>query len=95
MVVVSSDHRLQTAATRRKATAVDSDVWYEQLLATRKHRGDAKQPQNDDGCSKESLESIDWVNEFGSVDIDDEADEAPDAPSFNPFPPGYGEDLLD
>ena len=101
LVVVSSDHRLQTAATRRKATAVDSDVWYEQLLATRKHRGDAKQPQNDDGCSKESLESIDWVNEFGSVDIDDEAGEAPDASSdpnasnFNPFPPGYGEDLLD
>ena len=34
LVVVSSDHRLQTAATRRKATAVDSDVWYDRLLSS-------------------------------------------------------------
>ncbi len=28
LMVVSSDHRLQRAARRRKATAIDSDVWY-------------------------------------------------------------------
>ena len=28
LTVVSSDHRVQRAANRRKATAIDSDVWY-------------------------------------------------------------------
>src|SRR5262249_21134176 len=30
LTVVSSDHRLQRAAKRRKATAIDSDVWFNQ-----------------------------------------------------------------
>ena len=34
LTVVSSDHRLHRAARRRRATAVDSDVWYEQLHRT-------------------------------------------------------------
>jgi predicted RNA-binding protein with PIN domain len=101
LIVVSSDHRLQTAATRRKATAVDSDVWYEQLLATREHRCDQKQTQIDDTFSNGALESIDWAKEFGSVEVDesdeDESDPFPNLAdsSLNPFPPGYGEDLLD
>ncbi len=31
LTVVSSDHRLHRAARRRRARAVDSDVWYEEL----------------------------------------------------------------
>lgn len=31
LTVVSSDHRVQRAAKRRKATAVDSDVWYVEI----------------------------------------------------------------
>ena len=68
LVVVSSDHRVQTAAKRRKASAIDSDQWYEQLLA-------------------------------GTLVLDSEPapewDTQKDEPTFdNPFPPGYGEDLL-
>lgn len=33
LVVVSSDHRVQVAAQRKKATAVDSDVWFDALLS--------------------------------------------------------------
>ncbi len=33
LTVVSSDHRLQCAAKRRRARAVDSDVWYAEALS--------------------------------------------------------------
>lgn len=36
LTVVSSDHRVQRAAKRRRAIAVDSDVWYEQFV--REHK---------------------------------------------------------
>ena len=66
LTVVSSDHRLHDAARRRRATAVDSDVWFDGLDAQQK-----KWPQ--DGPAQ-----------------DDEAN----LTDYNPFPPGYGEDLM-
>jgi predicted RNA-binding protein with PIN domain len=41
LTVVSSDHRLHRAARRRKAQAIDSDVWHAQVIA---HRN---QPRDD------------------------------------------------
>jgi uncharacterized protein len=38
LTVVSSDHRLQRAARHRKAKAVDSDVWYKELVQKRLSR---------------------------------------------------------
>jgi predicted RNA-binding protein with PIN domain len=38
LTVVSSDHRLQRAAHRRKATAIDSDKWFAQLMRDRHER---------------------------------------------------------
>jgi predicted RNA-binding protein with PIN domain len=38
LTVVSSDHRLQRAAKRRRARAADSDVWYAELLRARRER---------------------------------------------------------
>lgn len=35
LTVVSSDHRLHRAAKRRKAQAIDSDVWHAQVIALR------------------------------------------------------------
>jgi uncharacterized protein len=40
LTVVSSDHRLQRAARRRRARAVDSDVWYAEVLRSRRKRRD-------------------------------------------------------
>jgi hypothetical protein len=38
LTVVSSDHRIQRAAKRRRARAVDSDVWYAEVLRARQRR---------------------------------------------------------
>ena len=38
LTVVSSDHRLQRAARRRKARFVDSDVWYGKIIRRREQR---------------------------------------------------------
>ena len=38
LVVVSSDHVIQRAARRRRAKAVDSDVWYAELIRARRER---------------------------------------------------------
>ncbi len=43
LTVVSSDHRLQRAAHRRKATAIDSDQWFAQLMRDR-HEQHAADP---------------------------------------------------
>lgn len=64
LTVVSSDHRLHAAARRRKATAVDSDVWFDRL---------------EHNPRQQAIEVVD-EEEPPSVE--------------NPFPPGYGEDLL-
>jgi predicted RNA-binding protein with PIN domain len=52
LTVVSSDHRVQRAAKRRRAKAIDSDVWYEAMLRRRADAGnqaraaaDAAKPQ--------------------------------------------------
>jgi len=46
LTVVSSDHRLQRAARRRRAKAVDGDVWYAQVVQQRRlrHEREAIQP---------------------------------------------------
>jgi len=38
LTIVSSDHRLHRAARRRKAKAIDSDVWYTETLRVRQIR---------------------------------------------------------
>jgi uncharacterized protein len=45
LTVVSSDHRLQRAAKRRRARAVDSDVWYGETLRARRERQETTQEQ--------------------------------------------------
>ncbi len=51
LTVVSSDHRVQRAAKRRRARAVDSDVWFAEALRKRAATGaassgnDAAKPQ--------------------------------------------------
>lgn len=45
LTVVSSDHRIQRAARRRRATAVDSDVWYDSVL---RKRNRSSRPSDDE-----------------------------------------------
>ncbi|MEX2188958.1 MAG: NYN domain-containing protein [Pirellulales bacterium] len=137
LTVVSSDHRLQRAARRRRATAIDSDVWYGALVERRRERNlpsPAAAAKPEVPLSPDQVEY--WLSAFGGEAILDEAiadgaiadgamrssetvrhaerqsdpgdgdssdgnsddgdsPESPqrDAPVFNPFPPGYGEDI--
>ena len=38
LTIVSSDHRLHRAAKRRKATPIDSDLWFAQIVRQRRDR---------------------------------------------------------
>jgi hypothetical protein len=128
LTVVSSDHRLHRAARRRRATAVDSDIWYAALVERRRERNlpsPAPTAKPEVPLSPDQVEY--WLNAFGtntaalldsSTDgmptrrkpaADDPshaepsengvADDTPagdakrELPPFNPFPPGYAEDV--
>jgi uncharacterized protein len=98
LVVVSSDHRLQRAARRRRAKAIDSDVWYAELLRTRQDRQEA----DADAPARPTVPLLDedvnyWLRQFGGESAFTEllgATGSASAALDNPFPPGYGEDLL-
>ena len=102
LLVVSSDHRIHKSALRRKATPIDSDVWFERLERERHDAGmDRVKGRTGFGDSSEKqlppgLENIDWEKEFGLSDDSEEPNcETPKSTHPNPFPPGYGEDLLE
>lgn len=82
LLVVSSDHRIQNAATRRKAKAIDSDVWLDKIESQRardkapKNKAShlsGKQPSNKKRVDSE-VKSLDWKAEFG-IDNQQASDE--------------------
>ena len=85
LTVVSSDHRIQRAARRRKAKPVDSDVWHAAMVAKRNARPPVMEPRKPAGPSSDAEVNY-WLKKFGGEDI-----ETPDPE--NPFPPGYGDDV--
>jgi predicted RNA-binding protein with PIN domain len=105
LLVVSSDHRIQRAARRRRAQFVDSDVWMADISRRRVqvNRSNDRGPQE----PQASLTADDvqyWIAEFTQpLGEDDEPSASQGKPlergvDFdlkNPFPPGYGEDLLE
>jgi predicted RNA-binding protein with PIN domain len=79
LTVVSSDHRVQRAGRKRRATAVDSDVWCNQLVSQfreRRHNQSSaddtpkswEKPSGRD--SAEVLADGDWQKEFADIDVD-------------------------
>ncbi|WP_146115521.1 MULTISPECIES: NYN domain-containing protein [Pirellulaceae] len=75
LTVVSSDHRVQRAARRRKAKAIDSDSWYRLMRQTRARRREAeaqKPPPSKQPSTPAIPESEvnQWVEFFGKIDID-------------------------
>jgi predicted RNA-binding protein with PIN domain len=88
LTVVSSDHRVQRAARRRGATFVDSEQWFANLKSSLK----AKMAEPTDSAAKPKVvaafdDVAYWVDQF--------ADGPPERLDENPFPPGYGDDLVD
>jgi predicted RNA-binding protein with PIN domain len=69
LTVVSSDHRLQRAAHRRKAQAIDSDQWYAQVARERdQRRRQPKQPTTLKPPAPSQDEVAFWLGRF--VDSD-------------------------
>lgn len=87
LTVVSSDHRLHRAARRRKATAVDSDAWYAEIVRRRRQQ---RQAATSDAPARPPVpllqEDVDyWIRQFGGESalakfMEKEFD--------NPYPPG-------
>jgi uncharacterized protein len=110
LVVVSSDHRIQRAARRRRCKAVDSDSWYAELVRARRERRQSEPEAPARPAVPLLAEDVDyWLRQFGGESAFTEllARESPPdtsapkptadrqiGPIDNPFPPGYGEDLL-
>ncbi len=68
LTVVSSDHRVQRAARRRRAKAVDSDVWMQRLPTTIAHSSDELDPPLEEELDLQGLENLetkDWLRFFG------------------------------
>jgi predicted RNA-binding protein with PIN domain len=103
LLVVSSDHRIQRAARRRRARPIDSDLWYSEIWKRRSQSSGASQGPSAEKPAGDlsAIENDYWIQEFSSGEStakrpspDDQTDTPTDEPLINPFPPGFGEDLL-
>ena len=95
LIVVSSDHRLHRAARRRRAKAIDSDRWYAEILRKRIDRARTKSPTRKPADPPTEGEVRFWLKQFG-IDEPEAPPPGADRPiAGNPFPPGYGEDVLE
>lgn len=109
LTVVSNDHRIQRAARRRRATAMDCEVWYTGVLA-RRHRRVHRQTAGLSARPPVPLLEEDvayWMRQFGGeAALEDllrgsarnkppptKHDQLSPDDLYNPFPPGYGEDV--
>ncbi|MDB4766475.1 NYN domain-containing protein [bacterium] len=108
LTVVSSDHRLHKAALRRKAKPIDSEIWYDLLIEGKLMSKTAavKLPRPDglvdvDWHDELQIDAMDISAIQAEVEAESASEADParedtaiDGDVSNPFPPGYGEDLL-
>ena len=93
LTVVSSDHRVQRAAKRRKAAAVDSDVWYEQIRQRRREAARRERAQLDEAKPSPPVGDAEvafWLNR-----VLDDRPARPDDAWPDLFPPGFADDVVD
>ena len=108
LTVVSSDHRIQRAAKRRRAIATDSDLWYVELVHRRRETPYSDVPLAKPEGELDPTEVKYWTEQFTelSSDVKPASEGKPPAKPppqqdtkaddlANPFPPGYAEELLD
>lgn len=65
LTVVSSDHRVQNAARRRRARAIDSDVWHAEIIRQRQQRSQPGPSPTKKPIPQQSQADVDyWVKKF-------------------------------
>ena len=90
LTVVSSDHRLQRAARRRRADPIDSDRWYQESLDRVRRLKDADPADVKPAAPLSEAEVQGWLDEFGPLDTEElECDDTslPRVPKGRSFPP--------
>jgi len=90
LTVVSSDHRLQRAAHRRRARAVDSDVWYGEIIHRRHAKasttaGSVPRTKPNVPLLEEEVER--WLRQFGGQSAIDKVIEEQEAEQGSPHLP--------
>lgn len=87
LLVVSSDHEVQRAARRRRATFVDSDVWYRKVRSQQNGPHSPRAGSHDKPAGTPSAAEVQrWMKEFGTVP--EELETATEATgSSDPGPP--------
>jgi uncharacterized protein len=113
LTVVSSDHRLQRAARRRRAKSIDGDVWYAGVVRRRRRRHHEKRITPAKPPVPLLAEDVEyWLRQFGGESAlarlgAEESAARPQPPgegkdhprtasnddTFDPFPPGYAQDV--
>ncbi len=99
LLVISSDHRIQRAARRRRAAHLDSDRWFADIWQRRREsENQIESPLADKPVGQlTDAEIAYWVEKFSEGIVVEEGETTPPVQQqdeSNPFPPGYGEDLL-
>jgi predicted RNA-binding protein with PIN domain len=69
LTVVSSDHRVQRAAKKRRAQAIDSDVWYRRAAEQLNARHQTSKPADVKPDAPSPSEVAVWVREFGAAPL--------------------------
>ena len=101
LLVVSSDHRIQRAARRRRAKITDSDAWYAEIRRrSQQVDGAVLLPGKPTGDLSDA-EVAYWLEQFGQVPAQEggpssassDAASSEEPEEGNIFPPGYGDDL--
>jgi uncharacterized protein len=85
--VVSTDRRIRQAATRRKARALSSEAFWQQLESSRGSRAAPPPPTNEEEARLHGLspeEAAAWLDAFKDVAIDPESQESLGQGSFIP-----------
>ena len=100
LTVVSSDHRIQRAAKKRRAEAIDSEVWYARMCKT---KIDTTNTVADKPHAPQSSEEVQaWLQKFqadgtesGMTGKSEIEEIEKGLQGSGPFPPGYADDVID
>lgn len=96
LLVVSSDHRIQRAGRRRRTKLADSEGWFAERESARRQSASPAEPPGKPIFEPTAEQVEYWLREFGGQQqASGKGRGAKNEDVADPFPPGYGDDLLE